>query len=98
VLRGRNLGESLRVGRFNFPDPGVAVDLEILSERADVGSVIESVTDEWIRDQIETLKGQAAITRNLGLFVVGFTIAWVMSSVFNVVTEVSKGDTGLNSM
>jgi len=76
----------------------VAVDLEILSERADVGSVIEAVTEEWIRDQIEELRGQAAITRNLGLFVVGGTIAWVMSSVFNVVTEVSKGDSGLNAM
>jgi type II secretory pathway component PulF len=98
VLRGRNLGEALRVGHYNFPDPGVAIDLEILSERADVGSVIEAVTEEWINDQIEQLKGQAAITRNIGLFIVGGTIAWVMSSVFNVVTEVSKGNNGLNAM
>src|SRR3984957_14223606 len=47
VLRGRNLGEALRAGKYNFPDPSVAVDLEILSERADVGTVIESITDEW---------------------------------------------------
>jgi type II secretory pathway component PulF len=90
VLRGRNLGEAMRIGRYNFPDPSVAIDLEILSERADVGSVIEEVTDEWITDQIEILKAQAAIARNVGLIVVGSTIAWAMQSVFAVVTEVSK--------
>lgn len=100
VLRGRNLGESLRIGRYNFPDPGVAIDLEILSERADVGSVIEQVTDEWMTDQIETLKAQAAVTRNLGLIIVGGTIAWAMQSVFAVVTEVSKagGGGGMGAM
>ena len=91
VLRGRNLGEALRTGKYNFPDPAVAVDLEILSERADVGSVIEQVTAEWIRDQIDLLKAQAAIARNVGLAIVGGTIAWAMQSVFNVVTVVSDG-------
>jgi len=92
VLRGRNLGEALRIGKYNFPDPSVAIDLEILSERADVGSVIEQVTEEWIREQIDVLKAQAAVTRNVGLVIVGGTIAWAMQSVFAVVTEVSKAN------
>lgn len=58
-----------------------------------MGSVIEQVTDEWIREQIESLKAQAGVTRNLGLIVVGGTIAWAMQSVFAVVTEVSKAST-----
>ena len=90
VLRGRNLGEALRIGKYNFPDPSVAIDLEILSERADVGSVIESVTEEWIREQIDILKAQAGVTRNFGLAAVGGTIAWAMQSVFAVVGEVTK--------
>ncbi len=94
VLRGRNLGEALRTGRYNFPDPGVAIDLEILSERADVGTVIEQVTQEWIREQIDELKAQAAVARNAGLILVGGTIAWAMQSVFNVVTAVSGGGMG----
>lgn len=94
VLRGRNLGEALRIGKYNFPDPAVAIDLEILSERADVGSVIEAVTEEWIRDQIDVLKAQAALMRNIGLAAVGFTIAWAMQSVFAVVTEVTKANNG----
>jgi len=95
VLRGRNLGEALRMGKYNFPDPGVAVDLEILSERADVGGVIEQVTADWIRDQIEALKGQADIARNVGLAIVGGTIGWAMQSVFGVVTEVSNSSGGM---
>ncbi len=94
VLRGRNLGEALRSTGYDFPDPGVAVDLEILSERADVGSVIEEITEDWIRDQIDLLRAQAAIARNVGLVLVGGTIAWTMQSVFNVVTVVARGGAG----
>ncbi len=90
VLRGHNLGEALRIGKYNFPDPTVAIDLEILSERADVGSVIEQVTQEWINEQILTLKGQAVIARNVGMAVVGGIIAWAMMSIFSVVGELSK--------
>jgi type II secretory pathway component PulF len=97
VLRGRNLGEALRVGKFNFPDPSVAIDLEILSERADVGSVIEQVAEEWIREQIDVLQTQAIIARNIGLAAVGGVIAWTMMSVFSVVTELSKGGGSLRS-
>jgi len=94
VLRGRNLGEALRIGGYNFPDPMVAVDLEILSERADVGQVIEQVTEEWINEQILDLKAQAVVARNLGLAVVGGVISWVMMSIFSVVTELSKPNSG----
>lgn len=94
VLRGRNLGEALRIGKYNFPDPVVAVDLEILSERADVGSVIEQVTHEWINEQILTLKTQAVLSRNIGMALVGGIIAWAMTSIFAVVGELSKQGSG----
>lgn len=94
VLRGRNLGEALRANDYNFPDITVAIDLEILSERADVGSVIEQVTQEWIRDQIDELRAQAAIARNVGLVCVAIAIVVPMMSVFNVVTVISKGGMG----
>ncbi len=97
VLRGRNLGEALRVGKYNFPDPMVAIDLEILAERADVGSVIETVTEEWIREQIDMLKAQAVVARNVGLAVVGAVIAWTMTSIFSVVTELSKGGSSMQN-
>jgi type II secretory pathway component PulF len=90
VLRGRNIGEALRVTRMNFPDPMVAIDLEILSERADVGAVLEQVTEEWINEQIDAMKIQAVIARNVGMAVVGALIAWTMSSIFSVVGELSK--------
>jgi len=90
VLRGYNLGEALRLSKFNFPDPVVVVDLEILSERADVGQVIEQVTEEWINEQIMALKAQAVVARNVGMAIVGAIIAWVMMSIFAVVGELSK--------
>jgi len=97
VLRGKNLGEALRIGKFNFPDPMVAVDLEILSERADVGSIIEQITYEWINEQILVLKAQAVVARNMGMAVVGGVIAWAMMSIFNVVGELSKQGTNIHN-
>ena len=90
VLRGRNLGEALRLSKMNFPDPLVAVDLEILSERADVGSVIEQVTEEWMNEQIEAMNIQALVIRNAGMAVIGGVIAWTMMSIFSVVGELTK--------
>jgi len=95
VLRGHNLGEALRLTKMNFPDPAVAVDLEILSERADVGTVIEQVTEEWMREQIEAMQIQAVVIRNLGMAMVGGLIAWTMSSIFGIVGELSKGGGGM---
>ncbi|NBX73742.1 MAG: hypothetical protein EBQ89_05520, partial [Alphaproteobacteria bacterium] len=81
ILKGRNLGEALRVTEMNFPDPKVAVDLEILSERGDVGAIIEQVTDEWVKEQILNLRAQANLIRNLGLLAVGTIIAVSMLSI-----------------
>jgi type II secretory pathway component PulF len=89
VLRGRNLGEALRVGNLNFPDPQVAIDLEILSERADVGLVIEQVTEEWIREQVDTLKSQAGVMRNIGLAIVGSVISFAMLSILHITTVIT---------
>jgi type II secretory pathway component PulF len=96
VLRGHNLGEALRLSKMNFPDPAVAVDLEILAERADVGAVIEDVTTDWMREQVDAMKVQAVLVRNAGMAIVGGLIAWIMMSIFSIVGELSKGGGGMS--
>ncbi|NDE89691.1 MAG: hypothetical protein EB059_00910 [Alphaproteobacteria bacterium] len=98
ILRGRNLGEALRAGGYDFPDPQVALDLEILSERSDVGGVIDVVTKEWIEEQIEVLNIQATIVRTAGLLCVGGVIAWAMLSILQITTILSDmQNSGSNS-
>jgi type II secretory pathway component PulF len=97
ILRGRNMGEALRLIEMNFPDPRVAVDLEILSERGDIGAIIEQVTEEWTREQILNLKMQAGVIRNMGLAAVGGVIAYTMTSILQittVITNMSKSGQG----
>jgi type II secretory pathway component PulF len=96
VLRGHNLGEALRLSQMNFPDPKVAIDLEILSERADVGIVLEQVAEEWMQDQVDAMKVQAVIIRNAGMAIVGGIIAWTMMSIFSIVGELSKSGGSMN--
>jgi type II secretory pathway component PulF len=86
ILRGRNLGEALRAGNYYFPDPTVALDLEILSERSDVGQVIDVVTKEWIEEQIDVLNTQSQFVRTFGLMAVGGVIAWAMLSILHITT------------
>lgn len=94
ILRGRNLGEALRAGNYEFPDPTVALDLEILSERADVGQVIDSVTKDWIEEQIEQLQMQATAVRTFGLMAVGSVIAWAMLSILNITNVLTAAQSG----
>ncbi|MEJ0061697.1 MAG: type II secretion system F family protein [Alphaproteobacteria bacterium] len=94
VLQGKNLGEALRQGNYGFPDPQVALDMEILSERGDIGSVIEEVTQEWIREQIDELKAQSVVVRNIGLAVVGTVIAFAMSSILHITVVISDSSKG----
>lgn len=94
VLQGKNLGEALRMNNYGFPDPQVALDMEILSERGDIGMILEEVTQEWIREQIDELKVQAVVVRNMGLAIVGATIAFAMLSILHItviLTDSTKG-------
>lgn len=90
VLRGRNLGEALGAIKMNFPDPQVALDLEILAERADVAETMQAITNEWMTEQIAKLKVQAQFVRIIGMGIVAGIIAWAMLSIVNVSTEMSN--------
>lgn len=94
ILKGANLGEALRTSGFNFPDPQIAVDLEILAERADVGKVLEMLTQEWLDEQTRNLEFQADIARSIGLGAVGSVIAWAMLSIVGLAQSLAGGHGG----
>jgi len=94
VLQGKNLGEALRMTNYGFPDPQVALDMEILSERGDIGAILEEVTQEWIREQIDVLKIQSALVRNIGLAVVGATIAFAMMTILHITVVLTESSNG----
>ncbi len=89
ILRGRNLGEALRVNGLNFPDPALARDLEILSERADVARTIEIIAKEWLDEQTRALNSQASMVRVVGMGLVGAFIAWAMMSIVGISQSVA---------
>ena len=90
ILRGRNLGEALRVNKLNFPDPQLARDLEILSERSDIARTLEILVKEWLEEQTRTLNSQAAMVRTVGMGLVGGFIAWAMMSIVSISQAVAK--------
>jgi type II secretory pathway component PulF len=90
ILRGRNLGEALRVEGLNFPDPQLARDLEILSERADISRTLEILAKDWLEEQTRSLNGQAAFVRTIGMGMVGGFIAWAMMSIVGISQAVAQ--------
>ena len=90
ILRGRNLGEALRVHKLNFPDPQLARDLEILSERSDIARTLEILVRDWLEEQIRNLNAQAALVRTIGMGLVGGFIAWAMMSIVSISQAVAK--------
>lgn len=90
ILRGKNLGEALRVNGLNFPDPALARDLEILAERADVARTIESLAKEWLEEQTRNLNSQANLVRTVGMGLVGGFIAWAMMSIVGISQSVAN--------
>lgn len=90
ILRGRNLGEALRAQGLNFPDPALARDLEILSERVDVARTMEILARDWLEEQTRALNGQAAIVRTIGMGLVGGFIAWAMMSIVGISQSIAS--------
>lgn len=95
ILRGKNLGEALRVHGLNFPDPQLARDLEILSERADVARTLEVLAHEWLNEQTLALQQQAALVRTVGMGAVGGFIAWAMLSIVGIAQSMAQGGGGM---
>lgn len=90
ILRGRNLGEALRAQGLNFPDPALARDLEILSERVDVARTMEVLARDWLEEQTRALNGQAAFVRTVGMGLVGGFIAWAMMSIVGISQSIAS--------
>jgi len=90
ILRGRNLGEALRAQGLNFPDPALARDLEILSERVDVARTMEILARDWLEEQTRALNSQAGMVRTVGMGLVGGFIAWAMMSIVGISQSIAN--------
>jgi len=94
ILHGKNLGEALRAHNLNFPDPQLARDLEILSERVDVARTLEVLAKDWLDEQTRSLQQQAVLIRTLGMGAVGGFIGWAMLSIVGISQSMASGGGG----
>lgn len=90
ILRGKNLGEALRAEKLNFPDPQLARDLEILSERVDVARTLEVLAKDWLEEQTRALNSQANLVKTIGMGLVGGFIAWAMMSIVGISQSIAS--------
>ncbi len=84
VMRGKNLGEALQTDNFGFPDEIIVLDMIILAERADVSTILDMVSREWLDEQILALEAQSAVVRSAGMMLMGGVIAWAFMSIIGI--------------
>jgi type II secretory pathway component PulF len=84
VMRGKNLGEALQADNYGFPDDAIIMDMIILSERADVATILDMVSREWLDEQILLLEAQSGVVRSFGMALVGGVIGWAFSSILGI--------------
>jgi type II secretory pathway component PulF len=91
VMRGKNLGEALQADNFGFPDDAIVMDMIILAERADVATVLDMVSREWLDEQILLLEAQSGVVRSAGMALVGGVIGWAFSSILGIAQGTAEG-------
>lgn len=84
VMRGKNLGEALQADDLGFPDQTIVFDMIILAERADVATILDMVSREWLDEQILMLESQSAVVRSFGMMAMGGVIAWAFMSIIGI--------------
>jgi len=84
VMRGKNLGEALQADELGFPDETIVYDMIILAERADVATILDMVSREWLDEQILTLEAQSTVVRSGGMMLMGGVIGWAFMSIIGI--------------
>jgi len=84
VMRGKNLGEALQADDLGFPDETIVLDMVILAERADVATILDMVSKEWLDEQILLLESQSTAVRSAGMILMGGVIGWAFMSIIGI--------------
>ena len=93
-MRGKNLGEALQADNFGFPDDSIVMDMIILSERADVATILDMVSREWLEEQIQLLESQSVAVRSAGMMLVGAVIGWAFSCILGIAQGTADSGSG----
>lgn len=98
VMRGKNLGEALQADELGFPDETIVFDMIILAERADISTILDMVSREWLDDQIQMLESQSTAVRSGGMMLMGAVIGWAFMSIIGIAQGTAEMGNSVNSM
>lgn len=91
VRNGQNLGEALYRTGFNFPTKETVLDLRAYAELDGFDEVLDEMGKTWMEESVSSIKGQAAILRNVGLLVLGGVFMWLAMGIFSLQGQVQSG-------
>ena len=98
VMRGKNLGEALQADDLGFPDETIVFDMIILAERADIATILDMVSREWLDEQILMLEAQSGVVRSAGMMIMGGVIGWAFMSIISIAQGTAEMGSSANNI
>ncbi len=94
VYSGQNMGRSLQKAGHDFPDKEIIEDLVAYADLPAFTEMLEQIGQEWLENAIEMIKGQAKIINGVMLVLMGATISWMFSGLFDIQQQISNATQG----
>ncbi len=85
---GKNLGEAMSAGGYDFPDREIAEDLAVYSSLGGVDKALLILADEWIKRGTESVKASAAVLNTVAILAMALIVAWLVTGMFDMQQQV----------
>jgi|HigsolmetaAR203D_1030402.scaffolds.fasta_scaffold00286_26 Type II secretory pathway, component PulF len=84
VENGNNLGESLHMSGFDFPDRETVYDLRAYASLNKFDETLERLGVEWLEESVAKVNAQMAVFRNLSILLLGGVVGWLFMGIFTL--------------
>jgi type II secretory pathway component PulF len=74
---GRNLGESLEKGGYEFPDREIISDIRLYSTKSGFDEALRLIGDEWITESVERVRSLMNIVFGVSMLLAGGVIMFI---------------------
>lgn len=87
---GQNLGDSLEMSGFEFPDREIISDIRIYATKSGFDEALRLIGNEWITESVERIKSLMKVIFGISLMMVGGAIGFVISGLLSMQMQLTE--------
>jgi len=89
IRSGRNLGQALDEGGYEFPDREIIGDLSLYASKSGFDEALRIIGDEWITESVISIKERMAVIFVLSIVVVGLIFVFSVSGLMAMMLQLN---------